>query len=480
MNHFAWVAALLISAPLGAFANPHLEDQSKPASQLFSLDSTRELKSIGVKAEVVTYKGRKAVRLTEDAQSHSAQTLALLNNTDFTDGTIEVDVAGSPAPGASIQARGFVGVTFRTAPEGSKFEYFYVRPTNGRADDQLRRNHSTQYASEPDYPWERLRQENPGLYESYVDLEPGEWTRLRIVAQGAKAQLYVNGALQPALVVNDLKLGQARGQVGLWIGSGTEAYFSRMKITHSGPTTNPGSSTAAPASNHALQAGAGGASESPQPLTDDDEIQLGAALARQFDQQRGIGPSVQTKQIESYLQEVADKVAAHASRKLRYQVHYDPHPGFRSAMALPGGHIVFGGGALALMKSEDELASVLGHEIIHIDERQVAERIVKIAKNRHLFVKDTSQWDVFDFGATYAREQELACDRDGARLAVQAGYSPLGMLHLLETFKFLAGAQAPGPSPQNKMIDDRIAQISDEIRTEQWESLTKQKPLALP
>jgi hypothetical protein len=44
-----------------------------------------------------------------------------------------------------------------------------LRPTNGRADDQVRRNHSTQYISYPDFPWYRLREETPGMYESYSD-----------------------------------------------------------------------------------------------------------------------------------------------------------------------------------------------------------------------------------------------------------------------------------------------------------------------
>lgn len=87
--------------------------------------------------------------------------------------------------------------------------------TNGRADDQLQRNHAAQYVSHPDFPWERLREENPGIYESYVDLEAGGWTRIKIVVSGIKAQLYVDGAAQPCLIVNDLKLGETHGQVAL-------------------------------------------------------------------------------------------------------------------------------------------------------------------------------------------------------------------------------------------------------------------------
>ncbi len=134
--------------------------------------------------------------------------------------------------GATADARGFVGAAFRTNADGSKYECFYIRPTNGRAEDQLRRNHSTQYISFPDYEWNRLRTETPGKYESYVDLVPGKRTMLKIVVNGTKAQLYVNGAAQPVLIVNDLKLGDTTGAIALWVGVGTEAYFADLRVSH--------------------------------------------------------------------------------------------------------------------------------------------------------------------------------------------------------------------------------------------------------
>lgn len=109
-----------------------------------------------------------------------------------------------------------------------------MRPTNGRADDQLRRNHATQYISHPDYPWYKLREENPGVYESYVDLVPGAWTDIKIEVEGVRARLYVNGSKQPCLIVNDLKLGETRGQIALWVGSGTEAHFSQVQVKPKG------------------------------------------------------------------------------------------------------------------------------------------------------------------------------------------------------------------------------------------------------
>jgi len=106
----------------------------------------------------------------------------------------------------------------------------YLRPTNGRADDQVRRNHSVQYTSEPEFPWPRLRKETPEKYESYVDLAPGAWTELRISVSDRRARLFVNGAAQPCLIVNDLKLNATQGRIALWAHSTTDGYFSRVEI----------------------------------------------------------------------------------------------------------------------------------------------------------------------------------------------------------------------------------------------------------
>jgi len=147
----------------------------------------------------------------------------------FLDGTIEVDVAGQPSDGAFAGARGFIGIGFRFQSDGS-YEYIYLRPTNGRADDQIRRNHSTQYSAYPDFRFGRLRQESPEKYESYVDLQPGVWTKYKIEVEGRKARLYIHGAEQPCLIVNDMKLEPKEGGVALWVGPGTEGYFSNLKI----------------------------------------------------------------------------------------------------------------------------------------------------------------------------------------------------------------------------------------------------------
>ena len=177
----------------------------------------------------MNFKGRNAIQVIAAPAAANAESYALIKDASFRDGSIEVDLAGQPAAGADAAARGFIGIAFRLQADGS-YEYIYLRPTNGRADDQIRRNHSTQYSSFPDFSFARSRQEAPEKYESYVDLQPGVWTKYKIEVEGRKARLYVNGAEQPCLIVNDLKLEPKGGGVALWVGPGTEGYFSNLKI----------------------------------------------------------------------------------------------------------------------------------------------------------------------------------------------------------------------------------------------------------
>ncbi len=155
--------------------------------------------------------------------------LVIVPGPAFHNGTITLEIAGDVGPGASPTARGFIGVAFRVQGADA-YEAFYLRPTNGRADDQLRRNHALQYIGQPAYPWYRLRKETPGQYESYADLQPGVWTKVRVTVTGVTARLFVNGAPQPALIVNDLKRGDSSGGIAYWVGPGTVGHFRALEV----------------------------------------------------------------------------------------------------------------------------------------------------------------------------------------------------------------------------------------------------------
>ena len=198
----------------------------------FQLDSIEGLELINVKEEVVNHKDKTGIQITKTDGEIKGETLVIISGINFKNGTISVELTGELAPDADPNMRGFVGVAFRVNPEDySQYECIYLRPTNARADNQLRRNHSVQYISHPEYPWYRLREESPGLYETYVDLEPGEWTKVKIEVSDQMAKLYVHDADQPCLLVNDLKKGISEGKIALWLHSSTLARFRNLVVT---------------------------------------------------------------------------------------------------------------------------------------------------------------------------------------------------------------------------------------------------------
>jgi hypothetical protein len=214
----------------------------------FPLETADGLRLLNVAAVADTLQGKKGLKVTmsDEAvrqlqgmtpeQQSQVEQLASLEGVEFANGTIEAELTGVPAPGAPEGARGFVGIAFRLQPDMRTYDAFYLRPTNGRAEDQERRNHAVQYVSHPDWPWFRLRKETPSRYEAYVDLVPDVWTKIKIDVRGERARLYVHDQEQPTLIVNDLKTGaQGKGGVALWIDRGTVAHFRNVTVPPAAP-----------------------------------------------------------------------------------------------------------------------------------------------------------------------------------------------------------------------------------------------------
>jgi hypothetical protein len=231
-------SALLAAIAGATLLVPVAARQAKP----YPLESAAGLRPHNVTVTEATLEGKKGVRVTisDEAQRRFSQMtppeqerfeqFAVIDGLEFANGVIEAEIAGAPAPGAPEGARGFVGIAFRLQND-TIYDAFYLRPTNGRADDQERRNHAVQYISHPDWPWARLRKDTPSKYESYVDLLPGVWTRIKIEVRGDRARLYVHGQDQPVLIVNDVKTGaQGKGGVALWLDGGTVAHFRNLTV----------------------------------------------------------------------------------------------------------------------------------------------------------------------------------------------------------------------------------------------------------
>lgn len=191
------------------------------------------LRPVNTFVSTARIEGKDALRVTKDPKVTAVDeaTFARLGDADFKNGIIEVTVLSRLLADAPDFARGFIGVAFRIDENNAQFECIYIRPTNGRAAEQVRRNRATQYFSYPAFKFDRLRQEAPGQYESYADMGLNEWITIKIEVRDEQAQLYLNGSEYPVLIVNDLKHGaHASGSIGLWVDIGTEGYFTELRV----------------------------------------------------------------------------------------------------------------------------------------------------------------------------------------------------------------------------------------------------------
>ena len=197
------------------------------AAQNFALTDPNDLIVTGGKAETAEYQGRKAVRLTTQSNE---EVFAFLKGVQIQDGTIEAEIAMKRTTPPGVRMPGFIGVAFRARTDASHYDLFYLRPWNSHADDQAMRNHSVQYVAAPGFDWYKLRREWPWIYESYADLQPEGWNKIKIEVHGRIAKLYVNGSENPSLIVDGMKGEDLHGGVALWGYSGEEAYFSNVKV----------------------------------------------------------------------------------------------------------------------------------------------------------------------------------------------------------------------------------------------------------
>src|SRR5258708_24652317 len=113
----------------------------QPAS--FPLDSLTGLEAKNIKMEAANYRGRRCVRLLDQPSTAgpAGQSAAILTESDFGDGTIEAEVAGSPRPGAVEAGRGFIGIAVPVQPQRGRFQCFYIRPPKWRARGPLAPHH---------------------------------------------------------------------------------------------------------------------------------------------------------------------------------------------------------------------------------------------------------------------------------------------------------------------------------------------------
>jgi hypothetical protein len=174
--------------------------------------------------------GRSAVRMGPkggDFPDRSNVGLALVEGVEFATGTLEIDLKGKGG-----RERCFVGVAFHVA-DGDTFEAVYFRPFNFRADGVFR-TRAVQYVCWPGHPFEELRANRPGRYESAVQPapDPAGWFHARVEVTKRAVRVWVGDGKEPCLVVDRLT-DREGGKVGLFVDS-REGVLGELTIRPAG------------------------------------------------------------------------------------------------------------------------------------------------------------------------------------------------------------------------------------------------------
>lgn len=146
-----------------------------------------------------------------DRKAISAAGITWLEGISFDEGTIEVDLRGK-----DVFQQSFLGIAFG-GRDTAHYEVIYFRPFNFGSSDTLRQKHTVQYMSMPDYPWYKLRKEQPLQYENAVVPVPGPtaWFHATICVEKDTVRVFVNHAVRPSLTIK--RLGNPQGKrIGLW------------------------------------------------------------------------------------------------------------------------------------------------------------------------------------------------------------------------------------------------------------------------
>jgi len=199
-------------------------------------------------------------------------------------------------------------------------------------------------------------------------------------------------------------------------------------------------------------------------LTSEQEIALGVHAVPEIEQQfGGISNDPQAREL---VDRVGGRIVSRsdaAKSPYRYQFHLLDDNQTVNAFALPGGQIFITEGLLKRLRTEGELAGVLGHEIGHVIGRHSAEQLAKQQLTQGLVgaagVAGSNSDDPYGGQRTaqmaaavgqmvnmkYSRNDEIEADKFGVKLMSQAGYDPRGMLGVME---ILAGLSKKGRTPE--------------------------------
>lgn len=216
-------------------------------------------------------------------------------------------------------------------------------------------------------------------------------------------------------------------------------------------------------------------------LTHEQEIALGQQSERQIIQEYGglYGDSATQQRIDDIGHRlVRESIANDTPWEFDFHVLNDDQT--INAFALPGGPVFITTGLLFRLDSDDEIAGVLSHEIVHVLARHSAQRIAKGELSNGLIgavgvasgdanAAQTAAVVAQLINMKYGRDDELQSDTIGVCLMIDAGYDPQGMIEVMRVLEAASGGQgqpeffSTHPNPENRIAEIEAAiQNADE------------------
>jgi beta-barrel assembly-enhancing protease len=148
-----------------------------------------------------------------------------------------------------------------------------------------------------------------------------------------------------------------------------------------------------------------------------------------------------------------------------------------NAFALPGGYVFVTRALLELCQwNLDEMAFILGHEMAHIIQghvmdRLVADSMIRATLGRLSLGGGLVGQPIFGLAATllnkgYSQDQELEADRVGNQLAAHAGFDPTAAARLFARLRSLGGDRSPlsGYFSAHPSLEVRIHYLNRHLR----------------
>lgn len=211
-------------------------------------------------------------------------------------------------------------------------------------------------------------------------------------------------------------------------------------------------------------------------ISPEQEIQLGLdGRDYMIQESGGLYPD---EQVQGYIDMIGKKIVDNSDANRTpylYEFHVLADPNTVNAFAMPGGQIFITAGLLKRLKSEDQIAGVLGHEVGHVVARHSAQQMAKQQLTQGLVGAagvlggdmNSAQYAQMIgnmVNMKYGRQDELESDELGVRFMVQTGYNPAALIGVMEILAEAGGGRSqPEFSSTHPSPDNRIQKIKDAI-----------------